>query len=447
MTAPGPHILILCPSMWPEMRSWGETQRMYYLSNFLSDHGWRVSTISPGFENASGIEDRAKKYTPHFFGSCLNPEDCVKRLPGQTGENRPGGWTRRIVSATLTPFVKWFYNEPDCYEGLSKGLWIRRYRNRILQWIAENRVDIVLISAPAFALFRIGKLVKKNFPFLPIIFDYRDPWHLWNLHRDFAYRKERNYLKYADGIVGFSRAFTEEMIAAFRLPEETCTTIYNGYSEADWTAFEAGADVVPAFLREKQPLKLRLTFTGNISLDDSPGNFRNPAELIRTIRRFPEIECYFIGVQGPEAGTAEGNIHYIGKVSQAESFACMKNSDVLLSIHLDGADCSGKYLISGKFFDYIRSGRVIWHIGSPDSLMSRWIADYGLGVFCENEPNALCSMLENLTASWRQGNLSSLRNCSPNSISGFSREYQNTRYLDFIHFIKEHTNEEEKENG
>ena len=39
MTDVRPHILILCPSMWPRMRSWGETQRMYYLACFLSEHG------------------------------------------------------------------------------------------------------------------------------------------------------------------------------------------------------------------------------------------------------------------------------------------------------------------------------------------------------------------------------------------------------------------------
>ena len=43
-------ILIICPSMWPKMNSWGETQRMYYLANCLAQHGWEVYTVSPKFK-------------------------------------------------------------------------------------------------------------------------------------------------------------------------------------------------------------------------------------------------------------------------------------------------------------------------------------------------------------------------------------------------------------
>lgn len=447
MTDVRPHILILCPSMWPRMKSWGETQRMYYLACFLSEHGWKVSTISPGTKSPKKAEDRPVKYTPCFFGSRPDPEEPKDQQSGQTAGNMSAISLFQTVSAPLTPLVKWFYNEPDCYEGLSKDLWILRYQKKILGWIADNRVDLVLVSGPAFTLFRMGKAVKRKFPFLPVLYDYRDPWYLWNLHKGFAYRRERDYLKYADGIAGFSRAFTDKMISAFCLPPERCAAIYNGYSETDWKAFENSRNAFAPGWESGPASRLRLAFVGNISLDPFPGNFRNPSELIRVIEKFPEVECAFIGASGPKAGTLERNIRYIGKVSQKDSFAWMKSSDVLISIHLDETDCSGKYLISGKFYDYMRSGRVMWHIGSGDSLMSRWIAKYGLGIACPNEPDALYASLEKLVSVWRQGKLSSLRSCTMERIRSFSREYQNERYLHFIETIKNCTNEEEQENG
>ena len=116
---------------------------------------------------------------------------------------------------------------------------------------------------------------------------------------------------------------------------------------------------------------------------------------------------------------------------------------MLVSIHHDGSDCSGKYLISGKFYDYIRSGRVIWHIGAPDSLMSGWIERYRLGIACANDPASLDSTLRTLLDLWRDGKLDSLRSCPVKSARRFSREYQNRRYLNFIHTIKNITDEEE----
>lgn len=441
-----PHILIICPSMWPRMNSWGETQRMYYLAGFLSRNGWRVSTLSPAFDPPENSASREMAYESHYLGERRRPENGVSGEPGRADGSALSSGSRRMISAALTalaPAVQWLYNEPDCYEGISKELWILRYRKRIDRFLAENGVDLVLISAPAFALFRLGKLIKKKRPDLPVIYDYRDPWHLWNLHRDFAYRKEQNYLKYADGIVGFSDIFIKEMIRTFRLPPERCAAVYNGYSEADWTAFEAASHASPAISPGKRREKLRLTFAGNISLADSAGNFRNPSGLIRAVKNYPEIECRFIGVRGQKAGTWEENVRYVGNVSQAESFAYMSDSDVLVSIHHDGSDCSGKYLISGKFYDYIRSGRVIWHIGAPDSLMSGWIERYRLGIACANDPASLDSTLRTLLDLWRDGKLDSLRSCPVTSVRRFSREYQNRRYLNFIHTIKNITDEEE----
>ncbi len=40
-------LIIICPSMWPDMNLWGETQRMYYLANYLAEWGWQITVISP----------------------------------------------------------------------------------------------------------------------------------------------------------------------------------------------------------------------------------------------------------------------------------------------------------------------------------------------------------------------------------------------------------------
>ena len=124
-------------------------------------------------------------------------------------------------------------------------------------------------------------------------------------------------------------------------------------------------------------------------------------------------------------------MHYIGNVSQEESFEYMRMSDVLISIH-DTRDASGKYIVSGKFYDYMRSGKIIWHIGAEHDLMTKLIQKYKLGVWCRNEKSELEKTLEKILQYWKKDTLRQLRICDIEEISIFSRENQNKKYIDIL---------------
>jgi len=410
--------LIICPSMWPRMNSWGETQRMYYLANDLSRNGWKVYTVSPGYEGQQEDTKREQLYTSFFLGNKKIQAEPVKTNHKEEAVKRAGLKERAMT--LLSPVVKWLYNEPDCYEGISKQLWMLKYRKKILDLIARETIQTVIISVPTFVLLGLGPLIKKKFPQIFLIYDYRDPWFLWNRKRTPAFYNEKRYLSYADRIIGFSEIFSADLIKEMGVEPEKVRTVYNGYSEKDWTAFEKKGTA------ETAGKKLRLSYVGNISLQQK-GNFRNPQRLMQVVQEFPNMELYLIGVQGAAAESSEGNIHFIGKVSQMEAFHDMLQSDVLISIH-DTDDCSGNYLISGKFFDYMRSGKVMFHIGGAQSLMSRMIRQYRLGVASINTYDELRTTMEELLKAWQKGGLDSLRKCPKESVRDFSREHQNAVY-------------------
>ena len=304
-------------------------------------------------------------------------------------------------------------------------------RREIRHILDEEEYKVVIISAPSFVLFRFAQKIKKSKADVSVVFDYRDPWFLWNQKKNFAYISEKHYLKYADAIIGFTDVFTEDMRKAFHLPSSKCHTVYNGYSEADWKFAESSYS--PPFIRTSG--KLYLIFTGNLTLQDSGQNYRNPFPLIEAVASFPEVELYFVGVHGALPVTEQRNVHFIGNISQNESFHFMKAADVLISIH-ETQDASGNYLISGKFYDYMRSGKVIWHIGRPDDLMSRWIHMYQLGVSCRNHVPQLKEMLQFLLQKYQQNRLSTLRSAETVFMQRFSRELQNSHYADILHSIQ-----------
>ena len=72
-------IIIICPSMWPKMSMWGETQRMFYLANYLAGQGYEIIVISPAYETNRKISDaREQRYRNIYLGT-------IKRTgkPGQ----------------------------------------------------------------------------------------------------------------------------------------------------------------------------------------------------------------------------------------------------------------------------------------------------------------------------------------------------------------------------
>lgn len=420
-------VLIICPSMLPKMNFWGETQRMYYLADYLAENNWKVYTISPGFEGQQIDVLKRQRYKSYFrkYRKKTEAKKAISFCNGKRGIILRGG--RKVLSKMLTPIINWIYNEPDCYEGLHKQIWLWKYKNDICKIIEENSIDTVIISVPAFVFLQMGRIIHKKYSDINIIFDYRDPWHLWNMKKNLAYWREKRYLYYADYIVGFSDVFVSDMIQYLKVDSRKIFTVWNGYSEEDWKLFEKNE----IFLKQDVKEKLRLVYTGNILLSDRKSNYRNPCRLIEAVKQFKNVELYLVGVMGLGEDITDGNIHYIGNVEQQEAFKYMKMSDVLISIH-DSRDVSGKYIVSGKFYDYMRSGKVIWHIGDRDNLMAQMIQEYNLGVWCENKREELEKILEILLQNWRVGTIDELRNCSTEIVSTFSRENQNRRYNEIL---------------
>lgn len=417
-------ILIICPSMVPKMDSWGATQRMYYLANDFAERGWEVYTVSPEYEKSQVEVQRQIKYNYIYMGFSANSE-TIPLTGNISWKQKIVKFVRRTVSLFAMPIVNWIYNEPNCYEGIYKQIWAEKYKSGICELISNKEIETVIVSVPTFSLLRLGKIIRKANPKVRIIYDYRDPWHLWNLKKNLAYYREKKSLIYADKIVGVSETFTQDMKKTFGIADSKTYTIFNGYSERDWKRFEE-KDI---YINKRE--KLRLTFTGNMTLLDRKDNYRNPNKLIKIVKKYKDVELFLVGVQNHRTGTVDENIHYVGSVQQEESFKYMVESDVLISIH-DVEDSSERYIVSGKFYDYMRSGRPIWHIGGENSLMTQMVRKYKLGIFCRNEEDKLEETIISLLDDWKKGRLDTIRDCDIQKIEMYSREYQNKLYNDLL---------------
>lgn len=423
-------LIIICPSMWPDMNLWGETQRMYYLANYLAEWGRQITVISPSYDaDKKNMEIRQKKYKNLYLGS------PIKKAKGSrtSGPQRQTGklkTVKRHISNLLNKCGEWFYGEPDFIEIYKKNMWIRKNRNEICRYINKEGAQTVIISMPGFTFMQLGKQIKKACGDIRIFYDYRDPWYLWKHKKNPAYYRERRYLGFADKVIGFSEKFRLDMIKEMGIAPQKIYTVYNGYSEQAWEEFEKKK--MPESVQGMKSVseKLILTYTGSMSLNNKKNNYRNPANLIAAVKDNPDVELYLVGIAKVTKETVENNVHYIGEVTQQKSFGYMMRSDVLISIH-DTADRSGEYLISGKFYDYMRSGRTILHIGKENSLMAEFVRKYHLGDVCENHTDSLRKKILELAERKKEGKLSR-ESSSEQDISRFARDYQNDIYRQII---------------
>lgn len=132
------NILIVCPSMCSQIGSWGETQRMYYLANFLSQNGFHVCTVAPSRPATSMYGQKETHYTSYFLGGSKGNAPTTNRQNSIKSMFSVKYQLRKIVSCLISSTMRWAFNEPNCYDGFRKQFWAFKYKEAIFFHYTER---------------------------------------------------------------------------------------------------------------------------------------------------------------------------------------------------------------------------------------------------------------------------------------------------------------------
>ena len=231
-------------------------------------------------------------------------------------------------------------------------------------------------------------------------------------------------MKIADKIIVTTESLRESLIDKYKVDCRKVAVIGNGYSEKQWSEIVCGKQVNH---------KIVISYVGSIVFMN--GTYRDTSEFFKAYDMLDNKEIYeirFIGVT--DTAQLDGlkqkypEILFKEKVSPKESLKYIQQSDVLFNLHTAN-DNSSKYLIGGKIYDYLRSGKLIWSINSKDSYEQRFLKENSDALCCENNFqeifgifNLIKSMAANHTAAAIQ----------KAAIAKYSREYQNNKYYELI---------------
>jgi glycosyltransferase involved in cell wall biosynthesis len=263
--------------------------------------------------------------------------------------------------------------------------------------IRRRKIDAVIITVPPFSSVKMVPRLRKLFPSLPILVDFRDEWISTTLDlvsfnsnsraRTVAHETERDAVHNATAVVLVTEAARRELRSRYPdEPAEKFLYLPNGYDLAPPT--HSSAHAAP---RDPQQ-KILLTYTGTVYGSTAPGSF---VEAVLGLS--PEIRSRlrvrFIGhIEAPayreQLLSLGDTIELKGFVPQAEALAAIRETDYLLLITHDRIN------VAAKFYDYLGGGKPILGAVHPEGDVRRLLEETRAGRWASvDDPAAIRAML------------------------------------------------------
>jgi glycosyltransferase involved in cell wall biosynthesis len=258
-------------------------------------------------------------------------------------------------------------------------LWVPFAVRKSREIIRQAGIEVVMITAPPFSSFVAGTRLKREFPHLKLVADFRDEWLEFYLNEfDFqnsphtrrrAAAIERETVAASDLVV----AVTETSLAAIRnrypeQPDSKFALIYNGY---DPTVIAPSAPV------QDRSGKVVVVHMGTVYKTASPKYYLDALdELPESVRS--RFETRFIGrIADDQAGVLENrrsDVRLLGFLPQAEAVKQVAAADFLLLTMTNAIS------LPGKLFEYLALGKPVLALAAKNSEVNRILAAAGGGL-------------------------------------------------------------------
>lgn len=432
------NILIITYSMIPYAGTWGGCQRMFYLANQLlaDEYDVTVASCKTGNENYFGKEIKFKalalpvtrnKIAKQYIHSKNNNQQFSTSKKKSSTGIKSVIKNNDIIKKSLSMLDRIMFNEPGLMTGFVAKEWCKENKSTILDYIKNNNIGTVIISGPPFGMFSIVQSIKKEVRSLNVIVDYRDPWNLWKKGSMYTYYKEKRTLELADKITCTNDGILNAFVEKFDIDKQKICVVANGFNENDWRNIKE-----ERINNIGTRTSFTLTYTGAITL--SRGGYRDISNLLFAIRDLNndryKITIQLIGVKLNNSEYENNMISMMGDslvlvppVNNSEAIAYIYNSDVSLLVHTP-EDNSGRYIVSGKLYDYLRCKKPVLSIGIKDGAHAILLQQLHIGENCENNTEEIKNTIKKMYLAWENQILD--KTYSYNfDISQYSRYNQN----------------------
>ncbi len=367
MNDKGPRKLLIISYLFPPAGGVA-VQRALSLAKYLPGFGYSVHVLRARNASAPVEDPGLLRHVPAsvMIHTAFTPElpfrfrqrvwGWLSRggRPATEKADRPtGGWKqsiRRLVRRILCP-------EPEV-------LWVPFAMRKARRIVRRYEIEAVLVTAPPFSAFLVGNALKREFPALKLISDFRDSWlQFYAATFDFQQSDhirrrsaeiERETVGRSDYVVTVTHSIRSELRTRYHeQPDGKFVYIPNGYDPEVFDKFQT---------RRHESGKVVITHLGTVYEASSPRPFLDAlAAMPEQVRQAFEIR--FIGrITEQERRLLESYgslVKMLGFMPQTEALRQLEETDFALVVMTDAAS------LTGKLLEYLATRKPILAV-SPD---------------------------------------------------------------------------------
>jgi hypothetical protein len=289
--------------------------------------------------------------------------------------------------------------------------------------------DMVVSTGGPYSVHKVGFLLKKKYPGIKWIVDWRDLWTRNDIYRGLKifhlYEKylERKFHENADLITTVSEPLADILRTMTETPVEV---IYNGFDSEDY-------DKIMQFPR-KTNKKFTIAYTGTIYR-----RYQNPSPLFEAISNLDkngiitknDLRILFAGADSSDVSDLAikyGIVDYysfLGYIPREAALQMQYDADMVP--FFDFLELCG--MLSGKIFEYLYAAREILAIGGgPESDIGKMICNTGTGLSLGGDVKAIEKHL--ISRIIQKEKKSTTKNLE--IIDAYSRKRQALKMLEYI---------------
>ncbi|HZY78057.1 MAG TPA: glycosyltransferase family 4 protein [Cyclobacteriaceae bacterium] len=391
---------------WPPSGGSG-VQRWLKFVKYLDKAGWETFILTPENPSFSLSDPTLLRDVPAntevLHLPIWEPYNAFHRLSGLFGKKKVAqtdmiSTGKKSLFQTFSSWVRGNLFIPD-----PRIFWVRPASAFLSNFVKTNGIEKIITTGPPHSIHLIGLRLKKKFPALKWIADFRDPWSEWDLLdtlslSDFARKRhktlERRVLQTAD------RAIT---IAPYhvRLFEKSggrkVDLITNGFDTDD---FEQ--------VKRVRTEKFTIRHTGVVD------ELRDPRPFMVALKKVVgemngDVLVEFIGSVNSAFKEFVNSdpvlkpiVKFTSTVPHKELLQLYGQTDLLLLVLAHTAHASGN--LPGKFFEYLASGIPIIAVGPVDGDAADVISKSNAGeIFSRENEIGITEMLRKHYSLWTKG--------------------------------------------
>ena len=386
-------------------------QRWVKFVKYLRNFGWEPIVYTP--------ENPEYPSTDHSFLNDIPTDITVLKTPiwepynvyrkltskgnepikaGFISENKKHGWKDK-----LSVWIRGNFLIPD-----PRKYWIKPSVSYLSTYLKENSIDAIITTGPPHSMHFIGLGLKKNFPNIPWVADFRDPWTSIYFYKDLKigwlankqhHRLERKIIQSTDCVLVVSQGMKQEYE---NLNPKRIEVVSNGYDEADLKHKECVLDSKFSIshiglLTPKQNPYILWKVLSEICYDDPLFRADLAIQLVGNID-FSVIELI------KQFGLYD-QLYKSDYLPHSEAINRQRSSQILLLLLMN--EPGNKCILTGKLFEYLSAKRPILAFGPTDGDAARVIMDANAGIMIDfNDEKMTRKVILNHYKQFKSGNLS-----------------------------------------